>query len=128
MPAPLLPTFNGTFLFGPASVCLVRPNPVGRMVTAFPGVKGLQTTMMGGRGYSAEITGVLFGIDLPTLGLAFAAIDAYHQDGGLYLFTDSFGSAYQAIMGPVEQIGEVLPWDSFHGFGRRFRVSLLIPK
>jgi hypothetical protein len=128
MPAPLLPTFAGSYLFGPASVCVVRPNPVGRTTTAFPGVIGLQTTNMGGRGYSAQIEGVLFGEDLATLGLAFAAIDAYHQDGGLYLFTDSFGSAYQAIMGPVEQDGAVLPWDSYHGFGRHFRVSLLIPK
>jgi hypothetical protein len=127
MPAPFAPTFAGFDLFGPAPECDVDENPVGRMTTAFPGVVGLQTTMMGGRGGQARITGVLFGQDTATLIAAIATIRAYHQDGGVYPFTGPEGDFYsQAVMGPLRLTSGLLPWDSTFGYGRRFEVTVLI--
>lgn len=87
-----MPTFDGSNIFGVAVKCLPGNPERAEQSNDYPGLDGTETLDQGYRHQDYQISGILVGSDLASLGFAEAQIRSY-RDGQLYTFVDEYGNA-----------------------------------
>lgn len=127
-------TLNGIDLFHNCTVT-TELNPVGRQLSSFAGVNGLQSLRLGTRGRISTITGYLVGQTPSDLNAAEVAMRTYEADGGAYTFVDNFGNTWSNVtLAKYKPMGRVhacvassiyLAASNGSGYCREYSVMLL---
>lgn len=120
-------TFGGATIFGQSVSIVIRDTPTERQENAYPGLSGVESIPMGGRGRYAEASGFFYaasGINLTTLENVFRA----YKDGRARALVDTTGYAWPyAILEAFDPQGKIR-LDTKYGFCRTYtaRFRLLI--
>lgn len=114
------PTLDGSAVFGTACHVVHLPVPIAFQKNAYPGINGVTSLAMGGRGRTFTVNGVLVADSLPDLVAAVAALLNF-ADGLTHTFTDTLGTSWPNVLldgdyrpspeGPKpSNIGWILPY------------------
>lgn len=121
-----MPSFNGVAIFGRSVVFESNPAPRADQQMAAPGVNGLASLDLGGRGKTTRVTGLLVGATAADLNAAELLMDSY-RDGILYTLIDNFGnvSPYVKMLDfkPQGRVRRDAKW----GFNRTYEALLWHP-
>lgn len=89
-------SFDGQLIFGRGVVMEPQTNPRDDQRVAAPGVNGVATLDLGGRGRITRVTGLLVGANAAALNAAELLFSGY-WDGQLYTLVDTFGNAWPYV-------------------------------
>lgn len=91
-----MPSFNSISLFGRGVVFEPNPAPRADQQIAAPGVNGMASLDLGGRGKTTKVTGLLVGTTAADLNAAELLFDSY-RDGAAYTLVDNFGNVFPFV-------------------------------
>lgn len=99
----MTPSLDGAYIFGPLCHVTQSPRPLDRQVDAYPGINGVTSLMMGSRGRSFLVRGILVSDSIFDLAAAKAFLESY-ADGIGRTFVDTDGTSWPNVLleGPVQ--------------------------
>ena len=87
------PSFGGFAIFGLAPRFLDRMNEGAYQENTYPGVNGVETIFLGGRGGTIEVTGLIYGANATSVAAWMAILRSY-CDGVARTLVDTAGTSW----------------------------------
>jgi hypothetical protein len=110
-----VPSYNGLNIFGRAVHMRPAKRQRAEQRLEAPGINGQGTLDMGFRGRTWHVSGVLFGIDGPSLRAAITLFESA-DDGHAYTLVDTYGAAWPFVKLEEIQISSDPRLDFYRGY------------
>lgn len=119
------PSYGGFSIFGLAPRFVAEPAPLEIQETAYPGVNGVETLMLGGRGGVITVTGLIYGVNAAAVTTWELLFHSY-RDGVARALVDTSGYSWTYAQlrdfRPTSKRYTTLYYGSIRSYAATFRI------